>query len=156
MISRMKQVSLSLMVFGYTLTTNAASAVTAPSPTAGFMKMMIGLAAVLLVLAVISWGMKKYMGSHPGKNSVISVVGGVSVGSRERVMVLEVADRWLVVGVSAGNVSSLANLEAGDQALSEQITTPSKPSANRMSPDAFSQWLKASTKKLNESNNDQA
>lgn len=146
---RLKQLFFSLIVLHFVLPLHAGEAVTPPSPTAGFMKMMIGLAAVLLVLALISWAMKKFMGTQHGKNSVISVVGGVSVGSRERVMVLEVADRWLVVGVSAGNVSSLANLEAGDQALSTQITEE-KSAAKRMNPEKFATWLKVSTNKLNE------
>ena len=47
---------------------------------------------------------------------MIKVVGGVSVGTRERVVVLEVAGRWLVVGVAAGQVNAIADIEKGQEA----------------------------------------
>ena len=44
------------------------------------------------------------------------VVGGVSVGTRERVVVLEVADTWLVVGVAPGQVQTLHTLPRQESA----------------------------------------
>jgi len=40
-----------------------------------------------------------------------------------------VADRWLVVGVAAGQVTQLANLPAGTQTQSTQDTAPAEFSA---------------------------
>lgn len=138
---------LALMVFSA-----ASSAADAPaiSPTIGLFKMVIGLAIVLLVLALITWAMKKFMGNVQGNQSVIKTVGGVSVGTRERVVVLEVAGRWLVVGVASGQVSSLANLEAGDVAVEAHLKPEATDAANKP---AFSDRLKASASKLTEKNN---
>lgn len=129
------------------------TAAVTPSPTTGVFKMLIGLAVVLLILAVIAWAMKKMMGNVPGNQSVIRTIGGVSVGTRERVVVLEVAGRWLVVGVASGQVSSLANLDAGDlDAVSQYKNTESTNVDLQQSKNTpvFSKWLKASTAKITE------
>lgn len=137
----------------FALSAQAAEATT--SPTASMFKMLLGLAIVLLVLALITWAMKKFMPGVTGQQSAIRVVGGVSVGSRERVVVLEVAGRWIVVGVAAGQVSGLANLEAGSSELSVlQNVSPNADNAafttNNFKTNPFAKWLKESTSKMTE------
>ncbi len=94
-------------LLGFTPLVNAAEVM---STSNSLVRMLIGLAIVLCVLAVVAWVMKKTMRGKLGHQNAIKVVDGVTVGTRERVMVLEVADRWLVVGVAAGQVTGLANL----------------------------------------------
>jgi flagellar protein FliO/FliZ len=133
------------------------------SPSGGVLKMVLGLAIVLSVMALIAWGLKRFMPNIGNNNqSVVRVVGGVSVGSRERVVVLEVAGRWLVVGVASGQVNGLANLDAGTSQLLESV-----PSINigrnsdfnhgmsnltQTFAPSFAQWLKKSTAKFTETN----
>lgn len=107
------------------------------TPTASITRMIIGLAIVLLIMAVIAWAMKKTMRGKLGQQNTIRIVDGVSVGTRERVMVLEVADRWLVVGVAVGQVTQIANLPAGTRQPETEQTLDSKTQAD------FSQVLAA-------------
>lgn len=120
------------------------------SPTGGVLKMVIGLAVVLAVMALITWVLKRMMPGVGNKQSVIRIVGGVSVGSRERVVVLEVGGRWLVVGVAAGQVSSLANLESGANHLDENISSikSNLDSGNDGFSNTFAGWLLKSTGKI--------
>jgi flagellar protein FliO/FliZ len=136
-----------------------ALAATGLSPTGGILKMLLGLVVVLAIMALISWGVKRLMPGVAGQNSVARIVGGVSVGSRERVVVLEIADRWIVVGVAPGQVSTIANLEIGDS-LSDSIVDHTKsveinpPISTSINPmvqplvKPFSEWLKKSTQKI--------
>ncbi len=112
--------------------------------SAGVFKMLVGLAVVLMILAVISWAVKKYMPGVSQQTSVVRVVGGTSLGTRERVVVLEVAGRWIVVGVGAGQMTALANLEAG-QVTANHPSTPEE--ANSLN---FSSWLKNASSKFSE------
>lgn len=121
---------------------NAQAAEAAMSASSSFFKMLVGLAIVLLILAGISWAMKKYMPGVSQQQSVVRVVGGTSLGTRERVVVLEIADRWIVVGVGGGQMTALANLEAG------QLISNAKPSEQKSQ--SFAKWLKASTSKFSE------
>jgi flagellar protein FliO/FliZ len=136
-----------------------ALAATGLSPTGGILKMLLGLVVVLAVMALISWGVKRLMPGVAGQNSAARIVGGVSVGSRERVVVLEIADRWIVVGVAPGQISAIANLEIGDN-LSDSIASHTKSVQNNplistsINPmvqplvKPFSEWLKKSTQKI--------
>ncbi|MCB5188000.1 flagellar biosynthetic protein FliO [Methylobacillus caricis] len=118
------------------------------SPTGSLLRMILGLAIVLGVMVAIAWLMKRMTPGLNQHQSVARIVGGVNVGSREKVVVVQVADRWIVVGVAPGQVSSLANLEAGadiSAIVAEQAAaTPSTP---------FSAWLKKAISKKSMSEN---
>jgi flagellar protein FliO/FliZ len=118
--------------------------------TGGVFKMVLGLAVVLAVMALITWGLKRMVPGVGHKQSVIRIVGGVSVGSRERVVVLEVAGRWILVGVAAGQVSRLANLEAGSAKLIETdpIDRGTLDTSSEGFTKTFAAWLTQSTGKI--------
>jgi flagellar protein FliO/FliZ len=42
-----------------------------------------------------------------------ALVGALSLGGRERIMVVEVGDQWIVVGASPGRVNALATMPKG-------------------------------------------
>ncbi len=69
------------------------------------------LCLVLVLVLALAWVLKRAYGKKLINGSVAKIVGGVSVGSRERIVVVEVAGRWLVVGVSAGRMTAIADLE---------------------------------------------
>ena len=111
-------------------------AIAAPDSTGSLLRTVSGLAAVLALLALCLWGMKRLGGSRLSAGSVVKVVGGVSVGNRERVMVLEVAGEWIVIGVAPGHVSTLAQMPRQVQPAPAQLDAP-----------GFSAWLKQSIEK---------
>lgn len=88
----------------------------AASPVLSVFKTLLGLLVVLAVMAGVAWMTKRLAGRSGASHSVARIVGGVSVGTRERVVVVEVGKRWLVVGVAAGSVSAIANLSQEDYA----------------------------------------
>jgi len=138
---------------------SSAMAASGTSNSGGILKMVFGLAVVLAVMALISWGVKRFMPGVAGQQSAVRIVGGASVGSRERVVVLEIADRWIVVGVAPGQVNALANLEAGAENPADQFVENSNSAKNQTDANPlvhpmvqplvkpFSEWLKKSTQK---------
>jgi len=141
----------------------AADVATMASPTGSILKMVMGLAVVLAVMALISWGVKRMLPNGSNQQSVVKVVGGVSVGSRERVVVVEVAGRWLVVGVAQGQVNSLANLEVGSDQLASDVAQTQTGSPNHMTAamatktiaKPFSEWLSTYAKNISTKRNQQ-
>ncbi|HQO15562.1 MAG TPA: flagellar biosynthetic protein FliO [Methylotenera sp.] len=135
----------------YTWAATATS--TAPSTSGSLFKVFLGLAAVLLVMAAITWALKRILPGAGGQQSVIKVVGGVSVGTRERVVVVEVAGRWLVVGVAAGQVNAIANLDKAEnfQEATQNASVNAEAGLQGFTqslPPQFSTWLKKSKDKL--------
>jgi flagellar protein FliO/FliZ len=136
--------------------TFAASASTT-SPSLSVFKTIFGLTVVLGVMAALAWFAKRLTGRQGYAQSVARIVGGVSVGSRERVVVVEVGDRWLVVGVAAGQVNAIANLGEEDgvaiQALTDKAAGNMGVTGIQAMPGllqnghSFAAWLKKSLNK---------
>lgn len=74
----------------------------------------VGLAVVLGSLYGVLWLLRRLQQQSPGVGVPVRVVGGAAVGPRERVVLLEVGDRVLVLGVAPGRVSALDSLPAAD------------------------------------------
>lgn len=110
--------------------------------------MVVGLGVVIVVLLASLWLIKRLTSSR-GISSGIKVLGGVSIGSRERVVLVEVADKVLVLGVSAANVNTLHTLDASE--LRRAADASPQPSADRPQGD-FSKWLKLSLDRRSDRN----
>jgi flagellar protein FliO/FliZ len=55
----------------------------------------------------------------------LRVVGGAMVGPKERVVLIEVGDTWLLLGVAASNVSLLHTLPKPPQSAAKEGDAPS-------------------------------
>ncbi|MEW7986593.1 MAG: flagellar biosynthetic protein FliO [Candidatus Thiodiazotropha sp.] len=69
---------------------------------------------LLLVLGIIiggAWLFKRYAQMPTGGKGMVRVVGGASVGTRERVIVVEVDNQRLLLGVAPGQVRTLHILQ---------------------------------------------
>ncbi len=94
--------------------------------------MMLGLVVVLGLLLGTLWLLKRISQPNGSVAGLMRVVAGVSVGPRERVVILELGNSWLVLGVSPGQVSTLAEIPR-----QEVPTSPQAPTGRD-----FSFWLK--------------
>ena len=106
-------VMLSLPVLAHAAAAPAAAPVPAVSAAGSLLQVFIGLVAVLLLIAATAWVAKRFGVTRSGASSVLQVVGSASVGARERVVVVEVGESWLVVGVAPGSVNALTTLPKG-------------------------------------------
>lgn len=71
---------------------------------------ILGLAAVLGLLYALAWGAKRLRLAQGTQPALLRSVAGLSVGTRERVVVLEVGDTWLVLGVTPQSINTLHTL----------------------------------------------
>ncbi len=113
----------------------------ASPPGGNLLRVLFGLIVVLALMAGAAWMMRRMGVAGMHANSVAKVVGGVAVGNRERVVVVEVADQWIVVGVAPGRVSALQTMPR--QELAAGLHNPAGP-------DNFSTWLKRTMDKRNQ------
>ncbi|MDB5933871.1 MAG: fliO [Massilia sp.] len=128
------------------------SAVRQPSATGtaagSLIQTILALSAVLGLLALLAWFMKRYGPKAAGGSAHVRLVGALNLGGRERIMVVEVGDQWIVVGASPGRVNALATMprkESADAALPSNASLhPHQPSAS-----SFAEWLKQTIDKRN-------
>jgi flagellar protein FliO/FliZ len=114
----------------------------ATASASGFFQVLLGLLVVLALLAAIAWLLKRFNVSRIAGNAPVKIVGGVSVGNRERVVVVEVAGQWIVVGVAPGQVNALSTLPRAENA------PPAAP-GQQQAGDSFAVWLKQKIDKRN-------
>ena len=128
-------------------------AMTIPTPPAGASSTGGGLLsttlALLFVLALmlgLAWFLKRFGPKGlGGGNSNVKLVGSLSVGARERILVVEVGEQWIVVGASPGRMNALATMARQDSGEPAQQTGLSSalPTAN------FAEWFKQTIEKRN-------
>ncbi len=72
----------------------------------------LALIAVLAVIMGLAWLMRR-LGHFPGiANNSLRILGGVSLGGRERVVLIQVGEQQLLLGVAPGRVQTLHVLTA--------------------------------------------
>ncbi len=70
-----------------------------------------GLVFVLVIIVALGWGVKRFSRSSLSGKGVIAILGGVSLGQRERAVLIQVGETQLLVGVAPGRVQTLHVLE---------------------------------------------
>lgn len=98
----------------------------AVSAAGSLLQVFIGLVAVLLLIAATAWAAKRMGVTQAGSAGLLQVISTASVGARERVVIVEVGESWLVVGVAPGSVNALMTLPKGER--------PTAPSASLNNP----------------------
>lgn len=105
---------LPLLAFFALATPSALAAGTAGDVTGSVLQMLLGL-VVIVGLLVASLHLLKRLGAGRASGAgLIKVRGAAAVGPRERVVLVEVADKVLVLGVAPGRVTPLHTLDTID------------------------------------------
>jgi flagellar biosynthetic protein FliO len=110
------------------------------SATGSLLQTLLALIVVLGVLGALAWFLKRYGPKTSGGSANLRVVGALNLGGRERVLVVEVGNQWIVVGASPGRVNALATMpkqEGADAGAGGATLAAHTPSAN-----SFADWLK--------------
>lgn len=88
-------------------------------------QIIFSLLLVLAAIVLVAWLLKRVNTTRQGSGNFLKVLGGVAVGQRERVVLLEVKDTWLVVGVGPGQIRTLHTLQKPEESeLSPSETSP--------------------------------
>jgi len=97
------------------------------APSAGGPSLTPLLTGLLLVLALIgaaAWLLRRAGLAQTGSTSGLRLVGQLALGPRERLVIIEVADRRWLLGVSAAGISRLGTLPpASEGSASEPAGT---------------------------------
>lgn len=81
------------------------------SPSTDATTMILSLLIVLLVVIISAYILKKFQITAQGGTQALKVITSVHLGSKERVVVVQVADKQLVLGVTAHQINLLDTLD---------------------------------------------
>lgn len=96
-------------------------------------QILFSLLLVLAVIILIAWLLKRVNIAQHNPNTPLKILGSMAIGQRERVVLLEVKDTWLVVGVGPGQIRTLHTLHKQDAATQENQWPQPMPSGSKFS-----------------------
>lgn len=105
------------------------------------LQVILSLLLVLAAVFVVGWILKRINLPQQGAGNALKVISGVAVGQRERIVLVEVNDTWLVVGVAPGRVNALHTMPKG--------ALPSAANTATGDDNKFQGWLKQMMEKRN-------
>jgi flagellar biosynthetic protein FliO len=114
----------------------------APSATGSLLTTVFSLILVLGLLVGLAWLLKRFGPRSITGGANVKLVGALSVGARERILVVEVGEQWIVVGASPGRMNALATMPR-----QESLELP--PSPNALPTANFAEWFKQTIEKRN-------
>jgi flagellar protein FliO/FliZ len=83
----------------------------------------MGLLMVLSVFFLCVWGVRKLSGLTVSGAEKMRVVGGLSLGLREKIILLQVGRKQLILGVTPGRIETLHVLEGDDCLITEETAS---------------------------------
>lgn len=131
--------TLALLALCLGATAHAAPAAADPSgiSSSTYVQTFFGLLLIVVLIAGMAWYARKLSGGQSFGRNLMRVVGGVALGPRERIVLVEVGEQWLVIGLVPGQIRTLHTLPKGQ--LPDDLPTAGEGN--------FASWLKLMTEK---------
>lgn len=79
------------------------------------LQMLLGLAVVIGLLFAGAYLLRRLNGGRSfGNTGPLRIVGGLMISPRERIVLVEVGNSWVVVGIVPGQIKTLHTLPKGE------------------------------------------
>ncbi|MBS4077818.1 MULTISPECIES: flagellar biosynthetic protein FliO [Pseudomonas] len=126
---------ISVMAAEPVATTAAVAAPVVNSGIAGQLTQLVfGLLLVLGIIFFLAWLLRRVQQAGPaGKGQVIELIGSRALGPRDRLMLVQVGNEQILLGLSPGTITAL-------HVLKEPVPVPS--TSEKATPDFAQQLLK--------------
>jgi flagellar protein FliO/FliZ len=107
----------------------ATAAAAAPAATSGvagqLTQLVFGLLLVLGLIFFLAWLLRRVQQAGPaGKGQVIELIGSRALGPRDRLMLVQVGNEQILLGLSPGTITALHVLKEPVQVPSTEKATP--------------------------------
>lgn len=83
------------------------------------MQIILSLLLVLAAIVLVAWLLKRMNTAQQGSGHLLKMLGSISIGQRERIVLVEIDKTWLVIGVGPGQIRTLHTLPKTDSAVSD-------------------------------------
>jgi flagellar protein FliO/FliZ len=119
----------------------ASESVTPGVSTGTYLQAALALLLIVALLGGTAWLARKVSGGKRFGQGGMKVIGGVALGPRERIVLLEVGDEWLVIGIVPGQIRTLHRMAKGNS-----LPEDDQPASAEI---PFAQWLRSISDRRN-------
>ncbi|MDR2164382.1 MAG: flagellar biosynthetic protein FliO [Zoogloeaceae bacterium] len=122
----------------------AAEAGQEPGVSSGsFLQAFLGLFLILAIIFLLAFLGKRFLRSARFGQKGLKLLGGIALGPRERIVLVEAGDQWLVVGVVPGQIRTLHTMPRGESTpdADEPPASGAVPAHPNLSA-PFADWLR--------------
>ncbi len=99
-------------------------AVIEPLSTSYLIKLTGGLVFVLVIIFCFAWLLKRLKITQQAQNGLLKVVAGLPLGTRERIVILQVGEEQILLGLSPGRIEKLHTLAEPLVVDQQHLNTP--------------------------------
>ena len=105
-------------------------AIIEPMSPSYLFKLTGGLILVVAVIFILAWLVKRLNLTQHSQNGLLRIVAGVAVGTKDRIVLLQVGEEQILLGLSPGRIEKLHTLS--DPIVIEENTHPGTPFAQKL------------------------
>ena len=128
----------SLPVIAAESLTTTQTAVASPDISSSLIKVTGGLVLVIVAIFASAWFYRRFGNFSPVANEDLKIIGGLSLGQKEKVVLLQIGEEQLLVGVAPGSVQKIHILKKNIE-LKESRTKDNTAFADQLG-EAISKW----------------
>jgi flagellar protein FliO/FliZ len=99
--------------------------------SSNLVQIILSLFLVLVAIVLVAWLLKRMNMAQQGSVKLIKVLGAVPIGQRERIVLVEVKDTWLVVGVGPGQIRTLHSFQKTEDLANNFQVAEDQASGNK-------------------------
>ncbi len=100
-----------------------------PLSAVNLLQTLLGLVLVLACIVAVAWLLKRTNRFHAAANGKLKVIAGIPLGTRERLILVQVGEEQLLLGVTAQQINTLHKL---DTPLTEAESSSPNEFANKL------------------------
>lgn len=95
---------------GWALAESETATALEPMSSPYMLKLTLGLVLVVVAIFVLAWLVKKFNLTQQSSHGLIRIVAGLSIGTRDRIVLLQVGDEQILLGLTPGRIAKLHTL----------------------------------------------
>lgn len=99
--------------------------------SAYLVQLILGLIFVLFCIVALAWLAKRVNRLQSSADGSLQVLGGISMGARERVVLVQVGSTQLLLGVAPGQINMLHQLEQPVAGTDQNDLRPQAPAFSK-------------------------
>ena len=87
-------------------------------------QLVLGMLLVIGLIFVLAWLMRRVQRIGPGNGQVIELVGSRALGPRDRLVLVQVGEEQILLGITPGRITPLHVLKTPVDAVKTEAATP--------------------------------